>query len=64
MSFKLPSIHWRIPYGDRNPEKMAGLIVTKDEDYESFFNIAKEYKFRMIFDGLAIKKKENCFSDP
>lgn len=42
---KIPSIHWRVPYGDREPEKRAGMIVNGDEDYLDFFKIASDHTF-------------------
>lgn len=56
MSFKIPSIHWRIPNGERDSEKRAGLIGNNEEDYKHFFEIAKNNSFRIIFDGLALKE--------
>lgn len=64
MSFKIPSIHWRIPEGDRKPEKRAGLISGSEKDYSRFFEIAKKNQFRIIFDGLALDRHEQCHSDP
>lgn len=63
---KIPSIHWRVPEGSREPEKRAGMIGTHgDEDYKNFFKIAEQYEFRIIFDGLGIKERsDTCFSHP
>lgn len=60
---KIPSIHWQVT-GNRTPEKRSGLIVDGSEDYEEFFKIAAGKNFGIIFDGLAIDKREDCQSDP
>lgn len=48
----------------RNPEKRAGLIIDKDDDYKSFFKVAKQNGFNIIFDGLGIEEKPECNSVP
>lgn len=64
LSFKLPSIHWQMPYGKRDAEKRAGMIVNDEKDYKDFFIAAKQNYFRIIFDGLGLKERKDCFSNP
>lgn len=60
MFLKLPSIHWKNTSEERWPEKNSGMIYQGDEDYKQFFEIAKENKFGIIFDGLAIDGNAEC----